>query len=416
MDEAAVAMIPFHPLADIFPLIEGEDFDALTADIRVHGLREPIVLLEKQILDGRNRYRASVAAGIIPGDRDAPGPAHLKHFHWFAPPGSTPTQAELVAFVISKNLRRRQLNESQRAQVAAKLATLSHGGDRSKAPIGALTDAQAATMLHVSERSVERAKAVQREGASELQRKVETGELRISTAAMIARLPKDEQVKLLREAAPAAVKAAAKEIRAEQQAEKKDRRDTREKILGGIQMALPDKKYGAILADPEWRFEVYSRDSGMDRAADNHYPTSATDEICARAVAEIAATDCVLFLWATAPMLPDALRVMAAWGFDYKSHAIWFKDRIGTGYWFRNQHELLLVGTRGNVPAPSMGSQFTSVNQAAVGEHSEKPESFYTMIESYFPTLPKIELNARRARAGWDSWGFEAPNAEDEAA
>jgi hypothetical protein len=103
--------------------------------------------------------------------------------------------------------------------------------------------------------------------------------------------------------------------------EKKSRRENRERVLGECQAALPTKKYGVILADPEWRFEVYSRESGMDRAADNHYPTSGTDAICARPVGEIAAQDSALFLWATVPMLPDALRVMAAWGFDYKSHS-----------------------------------------------------------------------------------------------
>ncbi len=191
--------------------------------------------------------------------------------------------------------------------------------------------------------------------------------------------------------------------------DKKERRAERERDLATRQTALPDKRYGVIYADPEWRFEVYNRESGMDRSADNHYPTSVTDEICARPVTNIAADDCALFLWATVPMLPDALRVMAAWGFEYKSHCIWAKDRIGTGYWFRNQHELLLVGTRGHVPAPAMGTQIESLVDAAVGKHSEKPEKFYELIESYFPTLPKIELNARAVRPGWDAWGYEAP-------
>lgn len=191
--------------------------------------------------------------------------------------------------------------------------------------------------------------------------------------------------------------------------EKKARRARKEKILAGIQSALPTKKYGVIYADPEWRFEVYSRDTGMDRAADNHYPTTATDAICQRPVGDIASDDCALFLWATAPMMPDALRVMTAWGFEYKSQCVWVKDRIGTGYWFRNQHELLLVGTRGKVPAPAMGTQWPSVIEAPVGKHSAKPDRFYELIEGYFPNLPKIELNARRAREGWDAWGNEAP-------
>lgn len=194
--------------------------------------------------------------------------------------------------------------------------------------------------------------------------------------------------------------------------DKKARRANREQLLAGLQRALPNKKYGVIYADPEWQFEPYSRDTGMDRAADNHYPTSGTDAICARPVGDIAAADCALFLCATAPMLPDALRVMTAWGFEYKSQAIWRKDRIGTGYWFRNQHELLLVGTRGNIPAPAPGTQWPSVIDAPVGKHSEKPDAFYELIESYFPNLPKIELNARRPRPGWDSWGNEAPTSE----
>lgn len=196
-------------------------------------------------------------------------------------------------------------------------------------------------------------------------------------------------------------------------ADKQNRRETRERELAEKQTALPTQKFGVIYADPEWRFEPYSRESGMDRAADNHYPTSATEVICARPVGDIAADDCVLFLWATVPMLPDALKVMAAWGFTYKSHCIWTKDRVGTGYWFRNAHELLLLGTRGNIPAPAPGTQWPSTIEARVGKHSAKPEFFAELIEQYFPSLPKIELNRRGPpRAGWSAWGNEAVTAE----
>ena len=100
---------------------------------------------------------------------------------------------------------------------------------------------------------------------------------------------------------------------------------------------------------------------------------------------------------------------MAAWGFTYRSHLVWNKLRAGTGYWFRNQHELLLIGTRGAPPCPAMGEQWTSVLSEGAGPHSVKPDGAYALIEAYFPTLPKIELNARRARPGWDAWGAEAP-------
>jgi hypothetical protein len=138
---------------------------------------------------------------------------------------------------------------------------------------------------------------------------------------------------------------------------KQTRRAEREQELGAKQVALPTKKYGVIDADPEWRFEPYSRETGMDRSASNHYPTSTLGIIQSRDVPSIAADDAVLFLWATAPMLPQALSVMDAWGFAYRSNYVWVKDRIGTGYWNRNAHEHLLIGVRGKIPAPAMGSQ-----------------------------------------------------------
>ncbi len=201
------------------------------------------------------------------------------------------------------------------------------------------------------------------------------------------------------------------EARAARTAAKKAQRSRREAELGARQRALPDKRYGVILADPPWRFEPWSRETGMDRSADNHYPTSPLGAIIALGVASIAAPDSVLFLWATVPMLPQALRVLVAWGFSYKSSFVWVKDRAGTGYWSRNRHEILLIGARGDVPAPAMGTQWPSVIEAPVARHSEKPAAVYELIESYFPTLPKIELHARgRFRVGWDVWGNEAPD------
>jgi len=86
---------------------------------------------------------------------------------------------------------------------------------------------------------------------------------------------------------------------------------------------------------------------------------------------------------------------------------VWSKDRIGNGYWFRNKHELLLVGTRGDIPAPAPGDQYQSVIQARAGPHSQKPFHFHEIIEDMFPNLPRIELFARRKRTGWAVWGNE---------
>jgi N6-adenosine-specific RNA methylase IME4 len=190
--------------------------------------------------------------------------------------------------------------------------------------------------------------------------------------------------------------------------EKKTKRAAREEELGAKIIALPTKKFGFVWADPEWDFEVWSQ-LGMDRAAANHYRTSPMEVILARDVPSISADDSVLGLWATVPMLPQAMEVMAKWQFTYKSHYIWLKDKVGHGYWNRNKHEIFLIGTRGNVIAPAPGTQWQSVIEAAVGAHSAKPEIFFEMIETYYPTVPKIELNCRGpARANWEAWGDES--------
>jgi N6-adenosine-specific RNA methylase IME4 len=194
----------------------------------------------------------------------------------------------------------------------------------------------------------------------------------------------------------------------------RERRAEREAELGSAQAALPGRRYGVILADPPWTFSTYS-DLGQDRGPAMHYPTMAPDAIKAIDVAAISAPDCVLFLWAVQSALPQALEVIAAWGFTYKTGAVWVKDKIGMGYWFRSRHEPLLIATRGDVPAPAMGTQAESVVVAPAREHSRKPDIVYELVERYFPNLPKIELFARASLPGWDCWGNEAPTAPSRA-
>jgi N6-adenosine-specific RNA methylase IME4 len=195
-------------------------------------------------------------------------------------------------------------------------------------------------------------------------------------------------------------------------AEKRERREARMRAMNERALADREQRYGVIYADPPWQFEPRSRITGMDRAADNHYPTMTLDEI--KALDVPAAPDCALFLWSTAPMRKQAMEVMEAWGFEHRSEIVWVKDRVGTGYWFRNKHETLLLGVRGDVPAPVPGTQLPSVIEAPVGQHSQKPEVFAAGIERMFPDVLKLEMFARTARPGWDVWGNEAP--QDQAA
>jgi len=101
------------------------------------------------------------------------------------------------------------------------------------------------------------------------------------------------------------------------------------------------KKYQVIYADPPWR---YSFSKSKSRKIENQYPTMSVEEICAM---DIPSDDnAVLYLWATSPKLLEAIKVMEAWGFTYKTHAIWDKEKVGMGYWFRGQHEILMVGVK----------------------------------------------------------------------
>ena len=203
------------------------------------------------------------------------------------------------------------------------------------------------------------------------------------------------------------------------QGDKKERRDKREQALAVKQLAMPTGKFNVIVTDDEVDHGVYSRETGMDRHASNHYETAAD----AHTAAELhertkdrfacAADDCVVFQWSTVQHLDVMIDLLRLRGFRYVSHYVWGKDKIGLGYWNRNKHEILLIGTRGDIPCPAPGDQWELLVMAPRGEHSAKPECFLEMIEQYFPNLPKIEFNRRGpARPGWAAWGNEAETSE----
>jgi N6-adenosine-specific RNA methylase IME4 len=379
----------FHPLANIFPLIEGEDFDNLIASIRANGLREPVTIFEGMILDGRNRYRACRAAGKETT---------------FAPfRGGDP-----LAFVIDANLHRRHLDESQRAMVAARLATLKLGDNQHSEglPIG-----RGSELLNVGGRTVARAREVQSYGAPELVKAVEAGKVSVTAAADVATLPTEQQREIVARGEHE-ILAAAKDIRAAKaEVRRAERIEKLLKIAEGNCDLPSSRRYPVILADPPWYFKVYDSASGTGRTAESHYPCMPTEEICALSVPELATDDAVLFLWTTSPHLPESLRVIEAWGFEYATNICWVKDKIGLGFYVRNQHEILLVAKRGNPPTPRPADRLSSVISAACREHSRKPDEAYELIERMYPELPRIELFARGTRPGWAAWGNQAsPN------
>jgi hypothetical protein len=173
----------YHDLANIFPMLAGDEAKALADDIREHGLREPITLLEGKILDGRNRYVACLDAGVEP------------QFTLYNR-GDDP-----FSYVVSLNLKRRHLNEGQRAMVAQKLAGLERGQRQIGKFAGVMTQAEAASILNVSERLVRTAGTVSDKAAPEIVTAVEKGEVSLSAAARFAKQPKEDQAKRIAEAA-----------------------------------------------------------------------------------------------------------------------------------------------------------------------------------------------------------------------
>ena len=168
---------------------------------------------------------------------------------------------------------------------------------------------------------------------------------------------------------------------------------------------LPEGIFNVIYADPPWQYD----NTGLNGSAENHYRTLSLEELMALNLP--VGDDAVLFLWVTNPMIEDALQLIYAWGFEYKTSMVWVKrnlEKPGVGFYVRGRHELLFICVRGSFLPDQMGKQpVGSVIEADVQEHSRKPDVVYGIIEGLYPRGKYLELFARRARANWTSWGEE---------
>lgn len=169
------------------------------------------------------------------------------------------------------------------------------------------------------------------------------------------------------------------------------------------------QRFGCILADPPWQYDNESPPCLPEKQPETcvieyYYPTMGLDEIKAMPVRDVAEKNSVLFLWATCPMLPEAIEVMRAWGWKYKTIVTWEKTNGDCmGYWFRTCTEHLLVGVRGDVK--SFRSMTRNLIQCNRGRHSAKPQQAHDIIESVTPDMNRLEIFARLHRPGWTAWG-----------
>lgn len=358
-----VAQLVLHPQAELVPAMRAEEYRAFLADVARHGVVVPLeITAAGVVLDGRERLRAAQELGL----------------------GEVPVRVVAPANELEHMLRvailRRQLTASQRAALAVELQQYreleAEGRARQRANLRQLAEVAtlpprgktrdlAAAWAGVSARTLQDAASVQAHDPVLFER-VKRGEVVVALAA------------------------------------RRVRRAQRDRRLGTAP-PLPVGPFDLIYADPPW--QLGSPDSA--KAPENHYPCLPLQQL--KEITVPAADDAVLFLWAVNCLLPQAIELMNHWGFDYRNHIVWDKGSIGPGAWVRNQHELLLIGRKGNHPPPDPEDLPPSVITAPRGRHSEKPEIFAELIERAYPEASKLELFARRARPGWAAWGNEVP-------
>jgi N6-adenosine-specific RNA methylase IME4 len=180
-----------------------------------------------------------------------------------------------------------------------------------------------------------------------------------------------------------------------------------------LDISFPDKKYQIIYADPPWSFKVWSEKTGSDRSASSHYKTMNKEDIQRLPIDTICDKNVILFLWVTAPCLPEGVELINKWGFTYKTIAFtWVKkNKIkntwfwGMGYWTRANAELCLLATKGN--PKRISASVHSIIDTPIEEHSKKPGIVRGKITELCGDLPRIELFARQRTPGWDVWGNE---------
>lgn len=369
-----------HPIAAIFPLLEGAEFDALVADITAHGLIHPIVTFEEQILDGRNRWRACKAARVEP------------KFEKFR--GKDP-----VSYVISTNITRRHLNESQRAMAAAKLANLDEGRPSKTLSIERVSQAQAAEKLNVSLGSLSRARTVLDTGAPELITAVNAGRMAVSAAAEIAALPKSEQAAIVAKVERGEISGAHAKTEVRKATLKASLEDIASKKAKAVQGV-----YDVIVIDPPWDMQKIERDVAPEQTGFD-YPTMSEEALTKLKVP--CADDSHVWLWTTHKFLPMAFRLLQAWDLKYVCAFVWHKPGgfqvVGLPMY---NCEFALYARRGTPGFVDL-KNFMTCFEAPRGAHSAKPEEFYEVLRRVTAGR-RLDMFNRRKIEGFDGWGNEA--------
>lgn len=372
-----------HPAAALFPMLSEAELDALAADIAEHGQHEPIIITAADlVLDGRNRLEACKRAKVEPEiqlwDRED-------------------DEISPTAWVMSRNLRRRHLTDSQKAMVAVDALPLLQAEAKARQKMGGRPANKGSAPVRDHSLTApapappKAAAATNGKAAAAAGKAVGVSTRIVEQAkALIAKAPKAELEK---------IRSGEKTIK---QVERETKRATQVAQVRVYQP--PVGEFAVISADPPWQYADQLDGSDASRGG-CPYPTMPLEEICA--LTPPAAKDCVLWLWTTNAFLADgsASKVVEAWGFESKTILTWVKPRMGLGRWLRNITEHCILAVRGE-PKVDLGNQTTEL-RAPLGAHSAKPEAFYALVEKLCPSPSRIEMFARADRPGWVTSGAE---------
>lgn len=363
----------------LLPPLSPDDYERLKADIAERGIMVPVEVDEDgEILDGHHRLQIARELDIDCPRVVRPGMAeHEKRLHAvalnLARRHLTDAQKVLLGAAIEPDVAER--SKRRMAEAGAKAAPGKPASNVAPLEPARTVDEVAAQVGLGSGRTYERSKRVlekARELAPEVADRAAAGELTVREVAKeVRQVVKEQRVAAIAAKPPVDLSTLT--------------------------------EFPVLYVDPPWRYEYAETNS---RKIENHYPTMTGEELAQLEIP--AAKDAVLFMWATSPKLAEALDLMAAWGFEYRTCAVWVKSSIGMGYYFRQRHELLLVGKRGNLPAPDDKHRPDSVQEFPRAEHSAKPSEFRRLISFMYSGYPKVELFARENVDGWASWGNQA--------
>lgn len=401
---AASATGPYQ----LLPPLDPEEFSLLKADIEHRGVLVPVELDEHGVtLDGHHRlaaHRELEAEGHVLPDYPVIIRAGL-------------SETEKRAHVRMLNVARRSLTATQRRElIAQQLKDTPQRSDRAIAHdfrVSPTTVAMVRRRLRDQGATVQNGQLEtceeQRVGRDGRVRRAATARTIIASSARRARRALADLEGIPPAALPVRLLSSDEITTAARLVSREESRRTK---LEALRAPVPlDQVRGGpfrvILIDPPWTYEGAS---SPDRTAERHYPTLSHEELAALPVASVAARRSALFLWATPPKLGEAIDLVARWGFEYRTCAVWDKEVAGLGSWFRQQHEMLLVATRGRLVAPAPSDRPPSVVRARRGRHSEKPHRVREMIAAMYPGVPRLELFARSAAPGWEAWGNEVLN------